>query len=112
MKKDINKIPKNTIYCHGNITDSCPYWKSRKFYLIDMIWYFKRCLKELSLTSWFEIYGVKNKFQLFWALYKQEKKYGVYKCTYLKYKDTYQGESFLWDQCKECGIEEDEEEDL
>lgn len=29
-------------------------------------------------------------------------------CKYLKVAEVYQGESLLWDQCKECGINEEE----
>lgn len=31
----------------------------------------------------------------------------LYYCKYLKMADTYQGNTLLWDQCKECGINDE-----
>lgn len=113
--KDKRKIPKGP-YCHGKLIRengilrepfACPYWKHKKFYLKDVIWVIKTNLKKMSLKELEDIYNSKNVFLLFFKIYKCEKKYGKYICTYCNLKDTYQGNTLLWDECKECGIDDE-----
>ena len=118
MSRREDKIPAG-IYCHGKLipTDDgkscqcenfCPYWDVRKFHWWDMtwvIWRYRDILRELK-----NVYEAKSYWQLFKMIYKEEKEHGVYKCKYMHYKDTYQGESLLWDAVKECKVKEDEDE--
>lgn len=101
--KKIAKIPTDTTYC-----SNCPYWKTRKEYIIDVLWIYKTERKIFLYKEMLNIYKAKNIFQVLKNIYKQNKGHGIYYCKYLHYKDIYQGESLLWDQCKECGIGEDE----
>lgn len=101
MNKKEDKIPEG-IYCHRRINEPCPYWDVRKFHLWDTFWVIKREGKFA-----YKMYDAKNIFQLIYKIYKTEAKHGVYKCKYMKYKDTYQGESLLWDMVKECSVKDD-----
>ena len=47
----------------------------------------------------------------YWKQLKYKDCHGknIYYCKYLKMVDVYQGETLLWDMCKECGINDDYE---
>lgn len=115
IKKEeaIKKIPKDTIYCYSfnkkGRMEVCPYWKWRKLYWWDMIWILWRERDILKALK--PLYNTETYWQLFKKLYKEEKEQGVFICKYLHYKDTYQGESLLWDMCKECGINDEWKEE-
>lgn len=113
-----DKIPDGP-YCHGELIprkdglgyerlNPCPYWKWRELHWWDMIWILWRERDILKVLK--PLYNAKTYWQLFKKLYKEEKEHGVFICKYLHYKDTYQGESLLWDECKECQIKDDDYE--
>ena len=109
MKKNKELIPKNTPYCHDNEMKPCPYWGRRKFHIWDVISIYKGLRERFDIKTILDIYGVKNKLQLLKEIYKQDNHYGIFYCKYLGIKDTYQGDTLLWDMCKECGEGEDYE---
>lgn len=102
MKKNKEIIPQHTPYCHDNKLNPCPYWKWRNFHILDVIWVYKHLREKFELKEIYDIYEVKNKFQLFRKIYKAEHNLGCFVCNYLGVKDTYQGDTLLWDMCKEC----------
>lgn len=74
------RIPKDTCYCYSLKKGK----KNRKSWLV----------------------GYKVKVCPYWKALKEKDEYGnnKYYCKYLKLKDTYQGDTLLWDMCKECGV--------
>ena len=59
-----------------------------------------------------KIYNCKTLLGVAGAIYRTEKHNGVYKCTYCHYRDTYQGDSLLWDDIKICGVNEEDDYDV
>ena len=110
-----SKIPDGP-YCHGKLIqrddglgcdkiNPCPYWKNRKFHWWDLIWFLWR--KRGYLNIYKGLYGADTYWDMLKKMHERENKYGVYVCKYIHYRDTYQGESLLWDECKSCGIKDD-----
>lgn len=120
MTKSKEKIPKG-MYCYTKlipfdngmgcyVDGRCPYSKVRNFHWWDIPWVMWRnreIWKELK-----KIYNCKTLLGVAGAIYRTEKHNGVYKCTYCHYRDTYQGDSLLWDDIKICGVNEEDDYDV
>lgn len=106
MKKNKELISKNISYCNDKMK---AYLKSGKFHIWYVIPIYKNLRSYFDIKTLLDIYGVKNKLQLWIKIYKQNRDSGIFCCKCLGIKDTYQGTTLLWDMCKECDEGEDYE---